>query len=384
MKKSVMINRLNKVLIFTLLISFLSPSLLAAESEALTLRVCVLKDVNTISVTVKGAYRIEALRTGELLKKGKDLNDASVLPTTAGLIVAGEPFNIFGIKIVPSGDASIYIDKRAFRGNMDIIRTEKKRLLAVNHINIEDYLKGVLFHEVSHWWPVEVLKAQAIAARTYAVYRMSVCTDKDFDLTSDIYSQVYGGKGSERGRTNKAVNLTRGKVLTYKGEIFPAYYHATCAGHTEDASNLWSIDLPPLKGLRCSFCKLSPHYRWKRKISIAEAQKRLSAAGYNVNGLKEIKPSGKTSSGRIKDIDIISNKKLSMAANDFRLLMDPNLIRSTNFNVKRKRDYFYFEGRGWGHGVGMCQWGAFLLAVRRYKAEHILKFYYPKTRIGRI
>lgn len=353
----------------------------ALKSDDMILRVCVLKDAKEMTLSVKGDYRISALNTNELIEKGSNLSDSQILPAPSGLSVSGRLLMIYGVKVVPRRDASVYIGKRSFRGNLDIIRTTNMRLLVVNHINVEDYLKGVLYHEVSHWWPIEALKAQAIAARTYALYQKSVRRDKEFDLTNDIYSQMYGGRLSEKLKTNRAVDLTKGKVLTYRGEIFPAYYHATCGGHTEDASNLWDVDLPPLDGVWCDFCRHSPHYRWKRKISLSELESKLSSAGYKIGNLKTVKPLGKTASGRIRELKLVADKETIIPAKEFRLIIGPNFIRSTNFKIKSDSKNIMFYGRGWGHGVGMCQWGAFFLALKRYKADRILRHYYPGTTV---
>jgi len=371
------------ILVIFALFVVLSPSEALRINDTI-LRVCVLKGAKELSLTIKGHYKILALKTNEVMDKGNNLKRAEVLPSQSGLLISNRAFNVYGIKIVPRRDASVYIGKRAFRGNLDIIRTKEKKLLAINHVDLEDYLKGVLYHEVSHWWPIETLKAQAIAARTYALYQKSIRQDKDFDLTNDIYSQVYGGRQSERMKTNKAIKLTRGKVLTFKGDIFPTYYHATCGGYTEDASNLWNINLNSLKGRRCDFCKHSPHYKWRYKIAISEVERKLGLAGYSVTGLKGIRLHGKTSSGRVRELRLISDKELLIPAKNFRLIIGPNLMRSTNFKLKTKGNNFLFYGLGWGHGVGMCQWGAFFLGLKRYKADHILRYYYPGTRIVRI
>lgn len=348
------------------------------------LRVCVLKDAASLMLTIKGDYMIFTLKTNEVIEVGKNLRKAEVVPSSKGLIINNEPFNVYGVKIVPRRDALVYIGRRSFRGNIDIIRTEDLKLLVINHLDLEDYLKGVLYHEVSHWWPMETLRAQAIAARTYAVYQKSRSERRDFDLTNDIYSQVYGGRGSEKVRTNRAVDSTRGEALFFNNEIFPTYYHATCGGRTENASNLWNIDLPPLKGVKCNFCKFSPHYKWKYSISLEDIEEPLRSSGYKIEGLKKIKIQGKDASGRIEKLKLIAKRDILIPAKDFRLIIGPNHIRSTNFTIKMKNDHLTFYGCGWGHGVGMCQWGAFFLGLKRYRAKDILRYYYPGTRIKKI
>ena len=299
------------------------------------------------------------------------------------MLMGNEELKIYGIKIKADRVADIYINGRRFRGEMDIIRTEDLKLTVVNHLDIEDYISGVLYHEVSHWWPMEALKVQAIASRTFAIYKSIESGHKDYDLRSDIYSQVYGGKTSEKFRTNRAVQATLGKVLIYGQKILPAYFHATCGGHTEDASLLWNIDIPPLKGRSCKYCKRSPHFNWVKKISLYDIEKGLNKNGYKIKDIKNINTSSRDTSGRIKTVRVIDSLGTEkIPANKFRLAVGPNVIRSTNFTVNIKDDTAIFRGKGWGHGVGMCQWGACYMAKQRFKAEDILKFYYPGSKIA--
>jgi len=346
------------------------------------LRIRVIKDAPQISLTIKGSYKIFALHTNQLLFEAKNLRKTQVLPLMSGIKLSDEDFKIYGLKIVPKRDSNIYVDKRRFRGNIDIIRTEDMKLLVINHIDVEDYLRGVLYNEVSHWWPMATLKAQAITARTYALYQSQVNKAKDYDMTSDVYSQVYGGRFSERWRTDRAIRATKNKVLTYKGSIFSTYYHATCGGHTENASNLWNVDLSPLEGSKCTFCRRSPHYDWKKEMSLLDIESKLKSSGFKIGNIKSIEVIRVNKSGRAEEIEVKSaSATLTIPAKDFRRILGNNFIRSTHFKLKIRRNKVSFDGRGWGHGVGMCQWGAYLMGKRRYKSQEILAFYYPGTKI---
>jgi stage II sporulation protein D len=208
---------------------------------------------------------------------------------------------------------------------------------------------------------------------------------KDFDVTSDIYSQVYGGRGSERYRTNKAVDETEGKVLFYQGKIIPAYFHATCGGHTEDATLLWDLDLTPLKGVVCPYCKESPHFNWHYDLPVKEIAKKLSGAGFKITDIKNISIEGKDRSGRITNLIITCEEgEVKISAKDFRGTIGPNIINSTNFSVTIAGGDAVFAGVGWGHGVGLCQWGAYFMAKEGFKANEILKYYYPGTNVKAI
>ena len=348
------------------------------------IRVAIVKGRKDIQLKLRGRFKILTLHTNELLKEGKNLR-ASVLPTYSGIKLGDEDYKIFGIRIVSERDASIFIDNRKFRGLVDIIREPDLTLLVVNHIDLEEYLCGVLHHEVSYLWPYEVLKAQAIASRTFALYQHQINREKDYDLTNTSFSQVYGGATGERYRTNKAVIATYGEVLTYNGKLFPAYYHATCGGHTQDASRLWDIDIPPLKGRECPNCKISPYYKWQKRLSLDYIQKKLNGEGLNVGKIYAIEPTGYDESHRLINLKITHSKgETIISGYRFRIIMGTNLIRSTNFKVELNINSALFTGFGWGHGVGMCQWGALSMALKGYKAEEILKFYYPQSEIKNI
>lgn len=369
------------LLIALCLISSFTTPLFAQSDKKEIIRVCVLKDVDSIRLTLDSGYKIYS-RDNKLLKEGKSLYKAKVVATKEGLLLGKIPINFDAIKIKPDKDGRIYIDKWRFRGEVNIFKTKESKLVVVNHIDVEDYLYGVLYHEVSHRWPYEALKAQAIAARTYALYQKNVMKSKDYDLTADIYSQVYGGRTSEKYRTNRAVNLTKGKVLTYNGEIFPAYYHATCGGFTEDASNVWNIDLPPLKGVECKFCQRSKHFKWTRKIKLGDIENALKKKGYNVGMISSIKIESRNKSNRINRLVITAkNREMNIAGKDFRIAVGPNLLRSNNYDVSVVDDIAFFSGTGWGHGVGMCQWGAYFMAKKGYNADAILRYYYPGAEV---
>jgi stage II sporulation protein D len=349
------------------------------------IRVAVIRDAPEFNLSIRGPYHILTLQTDEILISDRSLRQAKVYPNPSGLKIGPYELKIYGVKIKPEKEATIYINGRRFRGQIAIIRTPQMHLLVVNYINIEDYLYGVLCEEVSHRWSSEALKAQAVASRTFALYQSKVNTQKDYDLTADIYSQVYGGRSSERYRANKAVDRTRNLVLTYQGELFPAYYHATCGGQTEDATQLWKIDLPPLKGVRCSFCRESPHCKWTKELSLLEIENNLRKNGHYLGKIQSISVISRNNSNRVSFLEIKDKVgTIQISGKDFRQTMGSNLIRSTNFTVILKSDSVIFEGLGWGHGVGMCQWGANFMARQGYKYDQILKYYYPGTEIKHI
>lgn len=371
----------------------ISVALLTAERECQSaekrinpiLRVMVFDNKDSISLAVKGSYRVYSSVSDKLLTGGYILH-TRVKGSDHGIMFGQRDLKLSRIRITVPQGSFLYIDSRPFRGSIDIIRKDNMKLSLINRIPLEEYLYGVLYNEVSHRWPIEAIKAQAVVARTFALYQARQNKLQDYDLTSDIYSQVYSGAESERWSTTRAVKLTTGEVLTYQGDIFPTYYHATCGGRTEDASNLWNMDIGPLKGVECGFCKDSPHYRWTKNIPLADVEKKLNDSGYKAGSIRSVDALSRNASGRVEKIEIKDESGVSciLTAKDFRQMMGPNEVRSANFEPSVNGDKLSLKGTGWGHGVGMCQWGANGMAERAKKYSEILKFYYPGAEITTI
>jgi stage II sporulation protein D len=287
---------------------------------------------------------------------------------------AGEP------TIMKKG-GSVIVNDTEYRGEVDVVERESG-FDVVNRVELEDYLKGVLPREMHHMWPSSSLKAQAVASRSFAVYEAIRRKDKEYDLTADTFSQVYGGKGSEKWRATRAVEATKGEVLEYDGKIFPAYFHSSCGGHTADASQIWGEGLPPLKGVKCSWCRWSPHFRWMARIPTKTIAEKLKSKGYAVKHIDNIKAGKRDSSGRLKYVSVKSgNKWLEIKTGEFRSAVGKKSLRSAKFRIKKYPFFYLFSGHGWGHGVGMCQWGAFGLAMRWWNYKKIVAYYYPGTKI---
>ena len=355
----------------------------ASASAEPVIRVLVAENQPIFRVNVKGAYTLQALPSLKVLKRGKRLSDANLSVSLRGFYFGKEEFLASGIRIETAGDRDLRLNQSQFRGVVDILKDKSGTMFAVNRIGIEDYLYGVLPHEVAFWWPTEALKAQSVAARTYALYQAQVSRAAEFDVKSGTSSQVYGGTAKERFRTNRAVDETRGQVLTYQGKLFPAYFHATCAGMTAAAKELWKIDLPPLAGgVKCGYCRLSPHYSWETTIPLSEIEEKMSKYGRPAGQILKIEIISLTPSGRVGSLRIMgTSQEVAIAAKDFRVWIGGDRIRSTHFTVVISDDAVEFRGKGWGHGVGLCQWGTFGQALFGRPYDKILEFYYPGSKI---
>ncbi|MBI5149303.1 MAG: SpoIID/LytB domain-containing protein [Candidatus Omnitrophica bacterium] len=353
----------------------------SVPTEKKFVRVAVLDNVDELTVSIRGKYQITESASGAVLKTGRTLEEFRISSREGGVQLDEQLYPLKRISLTPAKEVAFHLPGKVqrYRGTISIIQKPNQKFLVVNVIEMEQYIKGVLYHEVSHRWPMEAMKAQAVAARTYALYQMRRNKNADYDVTGDIYSQVYGGKSAERFRTNIAVNRTEGQVLVYKNKILPAYFHASCGGHTENARNIWGHDLPPLYGVQCPFCRLEPNFNWVRNFRSQDVRDKLNARGYKIGAIQDIRVLERNESGRIKTLMVTDRPGnfIRIPGIKFREILGPNVVRSNKYEVVMKGYYFDLVGNGWGHGVGLCQWGAHRMAEERHKYDEILSFYYP-------
>lgn len=285
------------------------------------------------------------------------------------------------VRIKAVEQAPIKINGRSYRGFLRVYGRDG-RLLVVNHVGLEEYLYGVLPLEISPSWPEPALKAQAVAARTYALYHMAKRENEIYDVFSTTSSQVFGGKDAERRATVKAVDMTRGLVLGYDKKIALTLYHANSGGETEKAENVWGSPLPYLSSIRDEFSMNKPGFDWEKNIALDELQQRMQQFGLPAGALQAIEPLERAVSGRIKKLKISqADQSFYLSGNSFRLIVGPGKVKSANFEVRRKKNKFVFKGKGYGHGVGMSQWGAYGMAKAGYDYKKILQFYYQGTHV---
>lgn len=273
-----------------------------------------------------------------------------------------------------------------YRGRL-LIRAERDNTLIVtNQVGVEDYLKGVLSKEISPSWPMDALKAQAIVARTYALTERLKNKDKIYHIRDNIMNQVYGGKGSETETTTMAVDLTKNEVIYYKDNIATVFYHSICGGHTEDARNVWSdVNFPYLRGVRCNYDKDAPGYNWDFRISLEDVNSIIPGEG-DKDEIVKVKLTKVTPRGRVLSLGFIKRygHSLIITANELRRLLSYNKIKSTWFNIRRYGGELVFKGKGVGHGVGLCQWGARGMALKGYNFKDIIRHYFPNTYIKQL
>ncbi|MFN0117918.1 MAG: SpoIID/LytB domain-containing protein [Elusimicrobiota bacterium] len=294
--------------------------------------------------------------------------------------------NKIRIHLIDSSE-TIEVKGLTYRGDIIVVANSDSSFSVINELGIDEYLKGVLPREVIITWPAEALKVQAVASRTYLASHLGRHSDQGFDLCSEVHCQVFGGTAKEDPRTNKAVDETSDQILLYEGKPVGAFFFSHCGGVTEAIGPVWGqTSKPYLQSIRCRYCSKNPRYNWKISFTDADILKLLKAkTKVKGHSLKSLKIAKKSASGRAERVSVTTDEgSYSMLGNEFRLALHPEKIRSTLWTrLKQIQDGYEFEGKGWGHGVGMCQWGAKGQAEEERNYEQILKFYYPGTHLGK-
>ncbi len=327
---------------------------------------------------------------GEALAAGEDAEDArfvgvgsprlTITRVNGKLSVNGEPVlgdalrfraGLLARDAGTPGDLPLKVNGMVVRGDVVAV-LQPQGLMLVNVLPLEDYLVGVLGSEMPRSFPLEALKAQAVAARTYALQKKLEQYGQPFHLGSGVISQVYGGLKAEDPRTREAVESTRGLVLTFDLQPIEAYFHASCGGKTESGASALGRDLPYLKPVSCPCGKL-PTSQWSMGISNDELK---TALGSKPTGMKV---EGRTSTGRAKRVHFAPNR--SIDAVTFRENLGYMKLKSLDFEMEPSASGWTIHGHGFGHGAGLCQWGAKVLADTGQDFRQILAHYYPGTEL---
>ena len=357
-----------------LLLLIVCPEVGAGES----IRVAVREGVPSVRISSKTALLMKDAEGQLLYPEG--MSSINIQAADPGFRVNDIWVKAPLIKIFsPKND--LQAEGQSFRGLLEV-RKEGKGLTLINELDIEDYLKGVVPEEMAYDWHLEALKVQAIVARTYALYQKRHHPGKGFDLASTILDQVYQGVGRERPETSMAVALTDGLVVTYGGELALTLYHSTSAGRTEDIREVWGKDLYYLRGVDCPFDKDSPYYRWERKVPLQQLEDSLRQDGLGVGSLATFTPYLWSPAGRVKEVRILHSRgELFLRGEDLRRLIGYQVLPSTLFDVIEVGRNIILQGQGYGHGLGLCQWGTKVQAERGRSFSEIIQYYYPGVEI---
>ncbi len=364
---------------------------------------------------------------------------------------------VLSLPVKIQGKAPVAWGSHPYRGSLEL-RQASSGISVINVIDVETYLRGVLKMEANPEWPQEVLKAQAVVARTYAVSHKGRHGAEGFDICALPHCQVYRGINAEDPRCDKAIQATKGMTLVYQGKYALTPYHSDSGGSTADVRDVWGGSVPYLLPRQEPLTYTSPYSSWELSLSPRQVQEALQKMGFSVGEVYSMQVGTRDSYGRAITLQFSgSSGSKSVSAHRFRMALGSDVLRSTNFQVRssgnipipsqpsaagtisfkeqqelslmtqqgvfsteelmdmllhpeKQRTYlekkrkgipapgtatggnipstraggFHLSGKGWGHGVGLSQWGARALAEQGWGWEKILNHYYPGTSIKKV
>ncbi len=338
---------------------------------------------------------VESARAADL--SGRDIEVAAVGSCTGcpgggwradlvRAVVAGPYIDIAGRRAAGfrlRSDRPIRLNGRDYASVLELVRTGDG-LAVVNEVPLEEYVAGVLRAEAGERWPHEALRAQAIVARTYGAYHRLIAAGRPYHLAASTAYQQYTGHVPTSSPAWGAARETAGQVLLLDGELFPAFYHADSGGYTEDPRAVFAArNMPALRPVVCPFAAGSPHATWSLDLPLGQLAEVLRRNGIDLGALEGVEVSERTASLRAAAITLRGTRGAArLRGNDFRRIVGYDTLKSTLFAVAVDGGVARFAGRGYGHGVGLCQWGARGMAEQGYTARQILEFYYPGAVLG--
>jgi len=367
-------------------------------------RVLLLDRIKSCTITVSSPFSVINPQTHAVETRFGRFDESVDARIAAGrIVIAGKSFNAQQVVILPDEPYIFNINGDSYRGKLKlIINDDGESFDAVNIIPLEPYLAGVVGAEMPDYWEPAALQAQAIAARTYCLYiKNNFGVSRNWDLKRTQANQVYLGLKAESALVWDAVNQTRGQVLVCRQNggdkaIFPTYYSSTCGGHTENSKNVFGDSFEPLTGVYCPYCKnvAKPcFFFWPMaQFDKKEVTKKLLQRYPKLKGLGEVTnivAARQSDYGEFSRLTLVklhgsTGKSGSLRAEDLRLTVDPTgrILKSTICKAVSMGDKWAFlAGRGYGHGVGMCQCGAQGMARKGKSATQILSYYYPGSGI---
>ncbi len=285
-----------------------------------------------------------------------------------------------------SGKAITWFKGYAYYGDFEYFRYTSDKLTVINIVNIEDYVKGVIPYEMSSSFPLEALKAQALCARSYFATNVGRYSAYGFDLTADTYSQVYRGTNSANSTTDAAVDATQGEYVTYNGAVCSTLYFSSDGGGTEDSENVFTTAYPYLRGVLDPFendiTQSQTSYKsWSYEFTGAQLASKLASSGYSGGAVVSVTPEYSDTNNVIKITFADANgvSKTLTKTSCYSALGLPSI----HYTVTQSATGFVINGGGWGHNVGMSQWGAYSMA-KNYGLNYrqIIRYYFTGVNIS--
>lgn len=319
-------------------------------------------------------------------------NDAAAIRWQAGAFLVGrEKLRGEVLTVRPStkadGAGEFTLNGRRYRGALEL-RHKGGGLTAVNIVPVDDYLRSVVPEEMPVDWPAEAIKAQSVAARSFALASCGRHAGEGYDLCTTTHCQLYTGTAAEKSASNAAIKATRGEVLTYGGKPIESLFHTDSGGMTENSEDVWGSHVPYLRAAKDTPTKTMP---WTKTISRADLERKLAAKGHAIGKVRSLVLSpltigrsakDRTASGRVKTMTVKGTKgTATLSGTTWRSLLG---LKSTLFDAKLTKDAVTFTGYGSGHGLGISQWGAERMAAKGASYAEILHHYYTGTTLQQL
>ncbi len=350
------------------------------------------RPVAEIDLKVDKPYQIRPVGDVRLLGTGDRLAATTVTVERTGFRIAGKRYPVTRLEIVPQQSPAIWIGGHQYRGTVRLFRQPGGKLIAVNVLPLEEYVASVVDSEMPAAFPPEARKAQAVVARTYALYQMSrVSRSSLFDVRADTRSQKYLGfqyrdstgrlLAGETASGRDSARQTRGVVCTYHNRLFCTYYSAVCGGKTLEGSVLFKDAVAAVASVPCEYCREAKYYRWHASIPSEELGQRIQSTlgrGSTRGTLISLSEIPRTKPGGLQRYQArYQHGEQQLRSDKLRAALSASGVRSPHFEVRREGPNYVIQGRGHGHGVGLCQWGARGQALAGRNFRQILRYYYP-------
>jgi stage II sporulation protein D len=359
------------------------------------IRVGVRVGVEQASIAAAGGVSVRGIAAGENVALLRTLPRATFQPMVhAGrirLLETGEELERALVKAVEPA-ALLSVDATPYRGVVEVLPAEEARISVVNVVPLEEYLRGVVPNELApEAFPqIEAQKAQAVAARSYALAHLGDYSSRGYDLCASAACQVYRGSSSEHPLTDRAVAETRGTVATWRGRPIHAFYTSTCGGHTEEGTAVFEDGAPYLRGVACPTehalaDEARPGAEWEVRLRPKDVARAITRYG-DVGQVLDLVPTQVGVSGRVVELRVVGSKgDLDLRGQRVQLglgLRESLFVLHRETGAQGELERFVITGKGWGHGVGLCQVGASGMARAGASFEEILKHYYTGVAVS--
>ena len=372
-----------------------------AQAAEPYIRVGILQNQSSVSISANNDFVVKDIDNNQSYKF-KKLENVTISQNDRKVLVNNKGKQTTTVIVAVKDKAPVIVNGKRYRGSL-IIQPHKSGLTIINRLLIDEYLYGVVPEEMPASWNIEALKAQAVAARTFVLYDKldRKHTKAGFDVCATTDCQVYGGVDSEASSTNKAINDTKGTIISYLHQPICAVFHAASGGSTDDSINVWGVNVPYLRAVQDT-TEQSPYQNWNLNISAGDLSKKISNNYKDIGVIKEINVSGlkvspnsaskpqtikfigsnkqivELTKSQIRDLVGVKSSNLSIS------LADKKNTNDSNLKIDKADKMLVIQGSGYGHRLGMAQWGAKSLADTGKNYQQILYHYYANVNLKKI